>query len=840
MPDTIRAKAGRLRADRCASFLAKSLIVAAAWAPPRPAAAAEPWLLADIDRYVTGLAQLHRHELAALALIVGVVSFAVVTAVGLVRTRSRAQRAAAADRAEIVRLREQVDRAHALLFSEPQVVIAWDARFEEPEVLGDPGIVNSVPIARRILAFASWLDADQARAMERAVEALRSRGLGFAIAVTTLLGRPIEAEGRAIGGRAVLRLKEVSGVRSELGEIAARHDKLLRDIDAIRTLIEALPSPIWAGDAAGRKTWVNPAYAHAVDVRDGAEAVARGLELLDPAARAELATARDSGEPYAARLAVIVAGTRRIFDVFDLATRNGRAGIGIDVTEVETTRGELARTIEAHRRTLDQLPTAVAIFGADQRLTFHNAAYRALWGLTSDFLDQLPSDSAVLDQLRAARKLPEQADFRSWKNELHEAYRAVEATEHLWHLPDGRTLRVITTPNPDGGITYLFDDVTEALELKRRYDALIRVQGETLDHLSEAVAVFGSDGRLRLFNPVFAGMWRLLPSLLAERPHVEAVIAACQALHDDDMTWQSLRGAVTGLEHRQPIAKRLERKDGSVIDCATMPLPDGATLVTFQDVTDSVNVERALRERNEALQAAYDLKNDFVHLVSYELRSPMTNIIGFAQLLEDPAVGPLADKQREYLGYINSSSASLLAIINDILDLATIDAGVMRLDLGPVDIRAIVDTVAEAVRDRLGEHGLKLEIRADGGLGSFTADERRLRQILYNLLINAIGFSPAGEVVTLAAERRSDAVVFRVTDRGPGIPTEIQDRVFDRFETHALGSRHRGTGLGLSIVRSFVELHGGTVQLDSAVGRGTTVVCAFPLEHVAERAAAAE
>jgi signal transduction histidine kinase len=271
-----------------------------------------------------------------------------------------------------------------------------------------------------------------------------------------------------------------------------------------------------------------------------------------------------------------------------------------------------------------------------------------------------------------------------------------------------------------------------------------------------------------------------------------------------------------------------------------MPLPDGATLVTFQDVTDSVNVERALRERNEALQTAYDLKNDFVHLVSYELRSPLTNIIGFAELLEDPATGPLVEKQREYLGYINSSSASLLAIINDILDLATIDAGVMTLDLGPVDIHAIMDAAAEAVRDRLAEHGLKIEVRAAAGIGSFTADERRLRQILYNLLINAIGFSPPDEVVTLAAERRPDAVLFRVTDRGPGIPTEIQDRVFDRFETHALGSRDRGTGLGLSIVRSFVELHGGTVKLDSAVGRGTTVVCAFPVEHVSEQAAAAE
>src|SRR5262249_57672769 len=114
------------------------------------------------------------------------------------------------------------------------------------------------------------------------------------------------------------------------------------------------------------------------------------------------------------------------------------------------------------------------------------------------------------------------------------------------------------------------------------------------------------------------------------------------------------------------------------------------------------------------------------------------------------------------------------------------------------------------------------------------------REMLVNGLWKARGFSPGGETITLGADRRSEAVVFSVTDRGPGIPTEIQDRVFNRFETHTLGSRHRGTGLGLSIVRSFVELHGGTVQLDSAIGRGTTVVCAFPVEHVAERAAAAE
>jgi len=513
--------------------------------------------------------------------------------------------------------------------------------------------------------------------------------------------------------------------------------------------------------------------------------------------------------------------------------RGGAGGIGIDTTEVDALRGEIRRMVAAHRRVLDQLSTAVAIFSADHRLIFYNSSYRALWDLDVKFLDQQPTDSAVLDQLRAARKLPEQADFRQWKHELQEAYRALEPKEHWWHLPDGRTLRMVTTPDPEGGVTHLFDDVTERLNLERRYDALIRVQGETLDNLSEAVAVFASDGGLRLFNPAFAHMWKIDAGALAQHPHVEEVIAWCRVMHRDEAAWGELRSAITGMEHREPIARRLERGDGSVIDCATVPLPDGGTLVAFEDVTDTVNVERALRERAEALEAADRLKNDFVHHVSYELRSPLTNIIGFAQLLEDKSTGPLIDKQREYLGYITTSSAALLAIINDILDLATIDAGAMTLNLGAVDVMKTMEAAAEGIRDRLKENGITLEIRAGSGVGTLVADERRLRQVLYNLLSNAIGFSPPGGSVTLSAERANGSVVFSVTDDGPGIPAELQQRVFDRFETHTSGSRHHGVGLGLSIVRSLVELHGGSVTIDSPAGRGTAVACTFPLDRAA-------
>ncbi|HEY0222962.1 MAG TPA: PAS-domain containing protein [Pseudolabrys sp.] len=794
--------------------------------------------LGIVDAVRDALAALGHQEIATLTLTLALIFFAVLAAIALVRTRKAADRVETVSREQTNELQAEIDRLKTLLLSEPQVLVAWAAATDQADILGDISMVVAGNVPERVLAFGSWLEPAAAQRMERAVETLRSEGRGFVMTLTTSAGRPIEAEGRAVGGRAVLRLRDVSGIERELIDLAARHDKLVGDVDILKGLLDSLPAPVWARDANGRLVFVNQAYARAVEAADATEAVERELELLDRAARDELRRTRYAGKIFSGRLPAIAAGERRIFDVVDTPSGAGSAGMAIDRTEVETMRAELARIIEAHRRVLDQLATGVAIFNVDRKLIFYNSAFRSLFELDAGMLDQTPTDTAVLDTLRTARKLPEEQDFRLWKQQLYEAYRAVEPKEHMWHLPDGRTLRVVTTPNPEGGVTYLYDDVTERLDMHRRYDALIKVQSETLDHLAEAVAVFGSDGRVRLHNPAFQRMWKLSPEALDAHPHIEAVTAWAQALHDDNAVWRNLRGAVTAIDDREPIVARIERRDGLMIDMTTMPLPDGATLVTFQDVSDTVNVERALVDRNEALVAADGIKIDFVHHVSYELRSPLTNIIGFANLLGDPAFGPLNAKQHEYLGYITTSTNALLALINNILDLATIDAGAMALSLSEVDIRTSMDAAAEGLLDRLVKSNLTLDIRAASGIGSFMADERRLRQILFNLLSNAVGFSPEGGTVTLSAERRPDAVVFTVTDRGPGIPPDAKDKVFDWFETDSRGSDHRGTGLGLSLVRSFVELHGGTVTIDSTLGQGTTVTCVFPVEHKAERSAA--
>jgi len=770
------------------------------------------------------------HAFASFTLTAGVLAFAVLCAVLLMRTRSRTAAESERLRNEIATLEGALERTRTLLRTEPQAVAMWPAEGGTPEIIGEAAAVTGADPSIGILEFSNWLSLDDARELKAALTALREDGESFTLSLTALAAHPVEAEGRVVGGRAVLRLKRVSGIARKLTQLSADHRALQNQFDALRALVDAVPAAIWVRDENDTLAFANKAYADAVESTP-AQAIVHHTELLDHRAREQMRAGIAEGTVYKDRVHAVAAGERRTLDVFAVAAGKGSAGIAVDATEVEMLNARIARMNEAHRSTLDQLATAVAIFDGQRRLTFYNAAYAQLWELDSGFLDQQPTDTAILERLRALRRLPEQQDFRQWRTQVHEAYQSVETHQHEWHLPDGRTIRVVITPNSEGGVTYLFDDVTERLELVRRFDALIRVQGETLDNLGEAVAVFGSDGRLRLSNPAFAQMWRLEGTALAERPHIEALAGRFRQFIADDATLQALRASVTALDGRAPMRLRIERTDGDILDCSAQPLPDGATLVTFIDVTASVNVERALVERNEALVAADNLKEAFLQHMSYELRSPLTNIIGFAYFLDDEKTGPLNERQREYLGYITYSTNALLAIVDSILDLATLEAGAMTLDLGEVEIRKTMEDAAQGVQDRLAKDEIALDLRAAPDIGTFVADERRVRQILYNLLSNAVGFSPRGGTVTFAAERRPDAVVFTVSDQGPGIPDERKDKVFDSFETQAGSSRHRGIGLGLSLVRSFMELHGGSVRIDSMPGHGTTVTCIFPLER---------
>jgi signal transduction histidine kinase len=795
-----------------------------------PLAVADPALAQSAGNLnILGLA-LSPSQVIYLSAIIGVTGFAVWSVITMMRARHRTEAENDDLRLEIADLQVAADRAEAVINGDDQRLVVWSAPGEAPLVAGKMPREAGAPSGRAaFLAFGTWLQPESAARLDRAVSRLRDRGEAFALTLATVPGRLIEASGRTIGGLAVVRFRDLTGDRLAHAEIETQYQLLAAEVDAMRAMLSTAPMPIWLHDTGGRLVWVNAAYASAVEANGEAEAVERGLELLDSTARDMIAEAHRSTPAFARRLPAVVAGNRRVFDVADVASESGSAGMAVDVTAIDQAQAALRREIDFNARTLDQLATAVAIFDPNRRLVSYNAAYRALFELDPAFLESRPDENAVLDRLRAARKIPEQADFRSWRDHLLSAYRSADTREQWWHLPDGQTLRVIANPNPQGGMTWIYENVTARLDLESRYNSLIHVQGETLDHLAEGVAVFGSNGRLRLHNPAFANIWKLRPDFLEEGLHVAQIVAACRRPGDEESFWTRFTACVAGLdENRASMSGRMERTDETVIEYAAVPLPDGQTMVTFVDVTDSAKVARALVERNEALEAADTLKNAFIQHVSYELRSPLTNIIGFTQLLSDDGVGPLNEKQREYTGYIMSSSAALLAIVNDILDLATIDAGIMELELSEVDIAATIQAAIEGLQDRVKESGIHVETHIPAGIGGFVADGKRIRQILFNLLANAIAFSPPSGRVSISAARVNDMVEFTVSDDGPGIASDFLGSVFDRFASQSRGEARGGAGLGLSIVKSFANLHGGTVDIASEEGHGVTVTCRLP------------
>ena len=773
-----------------------------------------------------------RHTILVLLLAMAAGGVTLATAMAVISHQRRATGEHATD--EVAELRKNLLVADSIIKAEPQILVLWEpgqtVRVMMHTLAGIPGIPSR---HADLLRFGTWIEITSAQDLKRGLDGLFADGRAFSQLLKTVAGGYVEADGRAAGGRAILRLREVTGRKRDLSRVLDQHRLLVRSTQSGRKLLDALPMPVWFRREDGRIEWVNEAYVKAVEAGSEAEVRERQIELLEMRQREAVNAALTKGKPYRERAHIISGGARKAHDIVVLPLDGPAAGAAIDVTALETAQGELSRHVAAYERTFDRVASAVAIFGPDQRLNFYNEAYRKLWLLDADWLATKPTDGEVLDRLRELSRIPEVVNYRDWKAKILAGYKTGTEYEDWWHLLDGRTIHVASAQRPDGGLTYLYEDVTEQFALESRYNALIDVQRETLDGLKEGVAVFATDGRLKLHNTALAQIWRLSRSTLREGPHIDELISQCVKLHDDLGTWARISRAVTGIsDRRQPIEGQMTTNEHSVIDFAVQPLPDGATLITFADVTDSKRYERALIERNEALVAGDRLKSQFISHVSYELRTPLTNIIGFSELLASPRTGDLNDKQREYLNDISASSRTLLAIINDILDLTTIDAGAMELKLAPVKVADLVDAAVLGVRERAGRARLNIDIRIAEDAEEFIADEARVRQVLYNLLSNAIGFSNAGDTITLSAWREDSMMAFAVEDRGVGIPKEDQSRVLERFESRSQGSKHRGAGLGLSVVKSLVELHGGVMALQSEAGRGTRVTVRFPEDGV--------
>ncbi|GHA22230.1 two-component sensor histidine kinase [Devosia pacifica] len=765
---------------------------------------------------------------APLAIAIGAGAFAVI-AVGIIRTvmqesRRRDRRALE----QIASLRALVDEYEALLSGSREVTILWPENVEgTPKILGQASAI--LPAGRRsdaVLKFSSWLDFDEAERLARLVEGLRTDGHAFETSLTTRDHRLVRAAGWVLGGSAAVRFRpgQAAPNPAAIGSTAAMRAEFC-------DLLSLLSKPAFLRDSNDRLIFANGAYLRLAEALGLSGSESAPPELIDREQVQRRRAMIDGGEPVTLEIDLATQGRHKwVETVLD----GGTAGYLVPLDRDLETGGSLG--IAHMGRVINMLATPIAIFGPDKELVQYNSAYAEFWGLGSDFLTPGLDERAILDKLRTDGLLPPVPDYHAWRSQHLTAYKLEAPREdEPWHLPDGRTIRAIAAPaGPKGGVIYVFEDITARLELESTNRALSSVQRESLNALSEAVAVFGTNGRLTLSNPRLMSLWKLPISELGQNPHIDQIAEACGRVMPEDgqPIWRDLKRGIIDLNPtRTDTTGRINRADGRLLDYAITRLPDGQTMMTFLDVTESANYSRVLKERNDALIAADQLKDAFIQNVSYELRSPLTNIIGFADLLAaDGAV--LSERQRSYTDYIRASSVTLGVLIDNILDLANVDAGIAELKPELQDISALVEKARAGLSATFpevgGEKPVNLVVDIEDDMPPFVADGTRMVQILYNLLSNAARFSPPGGEIALKISTRGDRMLFVIEDEGPGLTDEMREAIHAHIDAPTAGGRQRGAGLGLTIVRTFVNLHGGTVTAERRDPHGSRLVVNLP------------
>jgi len=751
--------------------------------------------------------------------------------------QSRARQAKNA-RGTARRLTRMIDDSPAV-----PLLIKVDGKIEGPERLaGWLGLDQLPGFLTELEADEAGLTADDLEQLRDAVRRTQKTAAPFSMVVTPrgstkslALRGHLADPAVAAGGAAIVWWFDFTSSSAELANLRAEADRARTDFAALVGLIEAAPTPMWFRGPDMELRLVNTAYVSAVGAESAEAAVKAQIELIEPVdglTAAQVAKqARDKDLPVERIVQATVGTQRRTLSVIDLPLGNeGVAGYAIDIEEMEEQARQLRAFREAQRSMLDQLSIGVAQFDADRRITFANQPFQRIFALPPAVrLDPLEFDR-FLDVARDAGRLPEARDFPAWRRELGAWFNADTPTEDNWTLTDGTHLRVVAQPMPDGGLVLVAEDRSEQLALSAVRDTLLRTRTATFDSLFESLAVFAPDGRMQLWNRRFPEIWGLPEELLDEHPRIEILLERIGTRLARPAQRQAIGEVVRAATlDRQQRGGRVALADGRTLEFAGVPLPDGNGLLTVLDVTDSKKAEDALRERNVALEEADAVKTRFLANMSYEFRTPLTSIGGFAELLQSGVAGELSEQAQEYVAAILSSVERLSQQIESVLDLTQSEAGLLPLATEEVELLPFVTQVVREREEAIEEKGLTLDLRGDKGAGSVQADKRQLGRALGNILDNAIKATPAKGRILVALSRRKQGARIVISDNGEGMKPSELARALDGYRLGADGKpeKRRG-GLGLPLARQLIEGHGGRLDMTSERGAGTTATINLP------------
>jgi signal transduction histidine kinase len=638
------------------------------------------------------------------------------------------------------------------------------------------------------------------------------------------------------GGSALVWVFDFTESHAEMARLRAAAARATGDFAALVGLIEAAPTPMWFRGSDLTLQLVNQAYVVAVGADTAAEVVQNQIELLEPEegrSPADIARASLQSQDKSERIvAATIHGARRTLRVSDLPLgQEGVAGYAIDIEEQQQVAREFRAFRDAQRAMLDQLSVGVAQFDPDERLTFANVPFRRLFSLTDEAVEAATPFERFLAEARERGRTPEVRDFPEWLRERAAWFEASETQEEHWPLPGGTHLRVVAQPLPDGGLVLITEDRTESLALSAVRDTLLRTRTATLDSLFEALAIFAPDGSVQLWNRSFAGTWGLTTELLDQHPSADELLSAIgrNLVRPEEAALIGATVRAATLDRREKTGQ-VELADGRTLRFAGIPLPDGNGLLTVLDITASQKAEQALRERAEALDEANAVKAKFLANMSYEFRTPLTTIGGYAELLKSGVASDPA-QTGEYVDAILVAVERLTEQVENVLDLSQSEAGLLPIRKERVDLLEFLTTLVREREAAIIAAGLSLELKGRRGRIA-EIDPRQMARAVSNILDNAIAGTPdRGRIVIelrRAPEGSEHGIEIVIADNGKGMSAQELARVQGEGKPRGLGAPERRTGLGIPLARQLIEAHDGTLEIASRKGAGTTATIRLP------------
>ena len=636
------------------------------------------------------------------------------------------------------------------------------------------------------------------------------------------------------GGAALVWVFDFSDSEAELAQLREEAARAREDFGALVGLIEAAPMPMWFRGSDMLLRLVNKAYVSAVGAESADQVVADQIELVETVngrTAAQVAQqAADRRQPIERILSATIDNARRTIRVTDLPLMGeGIAGYAVDIEEMEEQAREFRAFREAQRSMLDQLSIGVAQFDAAHRMTFANQPFHRVFALPPGVVNERTTFQQMLLIARENGRIPEVRDFPAWRNELAEWFLRDEPHEEAWPLPDSTHLRIIAQPLPDGGLVMIAEDRTEQLALSATRDTLLRTRTATFDNLFEALAVFAPDGHLELWNRGFPGAWGIDPEVLDGHPQAEDLLEAIARNLAEPAAVSRINQVIRAATlDRKKSDDRIELFDGRTLDFAGVPLPDGNGLLTVLDVTASRQAEEALRERNRALEEADAVMTRFLANMSYEFRTPLTSIGGFAELLTSGIAGELTPQAKEYAQAISLSVGKLTEQVENVLDLSQSEAGLMPLRKTELELLPFITQIVRKQESRILDGELTLDLKGNPDK-SVTADPQQLRRAISQLLDNAIKGTPRGGRIVVDIGRKRGETKIIISDNGRGMSQHELARALEGIRMAPGGKGiERRQGLGIPLARQLIEAHDGTLDIQSRKNGGTTATITLP------------